>query len=409
MIVARGQITISVTKDGQYPAQEFAKSISGTVAPTSGWSKTPPACGTNEYLWMRTGIVIPPATSPVSWTTVRIGAIDGATGLPGALIRPRGEWKANTNYVNNTQYRDTIIYNSNTYSCRADHTSGSSFDVTKWTLFNDFVNVATQLLVAQNATIDILGTSGLFIGNLTKTQGWLMSEGAIKHNVTGVELTADGKFSLPDSGCILVGGKTFITNGKIVIDFIDVDNLKVKHLDGATGSFSKLVCKNNASCSIGFNDTERKMYFEGDMQHQGFDHINNRSYRFLTSDLWCRGEFGHWKMTTIKVSANSNSDFNVHIYGYGTDTNINKYAQAGQPIDCVVMEGRGNNVLRICDSVAFKKITVVNGSDYPKRVVYNHPNSLTYTIEKWGARTFVTADIARSSPPYFVNNLFIPK
>ena len=78
MIVARGQITISVTKDGQYPAQEFAKSKSGTVAPTSGWSKTPPACGTNEYLWMRTGIVIPPATSPVSWTTVRIGAIDAS-------------------------------------------------------------------------------------------------------------------------------------------------------------------------------------------------------------------------------------------------------------------------------------------------------------------------------------------
>ena len=32
---------------------------------------------------MRTGIVIPPATSPVSWTTVRIGAIDGATGAKG--------------------------------------------------------------------------------------------------------------------------------------------------------------------------------------------------------------------------------------------------------------------------------------------------------------------------------------
>ena len=27
MIVARGQITISVTKDGQYPVQEFAKFV----------------------------------------------------------------------------------------------------------------------------------------------------------------------------------------------------------------------------------------------------------------------------------------------------------------------------------------------------------------------------------------------
>ena len=83
MIVARGQITISVTKDGQYSVQEFAKSTSGTVAPTSGWSKAPPSCGTTEYLWMRTGVVIPPATSPASWATVRVGAINGATGAKG--------------------------------------------------------------------------------------------------------------------------------------------------------------------------------------------------------------------------------------------------------------------------------------------------------------------------------------
>ena len=83
MIVARGQITISVTKDGQYSVQEYAKSTSGTVAPVSGWGKTPPSCGTNEYLWMRTGVVIPPATSPASWVPVRIGAINGATGAKG--------------------------------------------------------------------------------------------------------------------------------------------------------------------------------------------------------------------------------------------------------------------------------------------------------------------------------------
>jgi hypothetical protein len=579
MIVARGQITISVTKDGQYPAQEFAKSTSGTVAPTSGWSKTPPACGTNEYLWMRTGIVIPPATSPVSWTTVRIGAIDGATGakgdkgetgptgsqgipgtsqffhvkysanangnpmsdtpntyigtavttsaaaptgytsykwvqlkgsqgpkgeqgiagptgangqtsylhikysdngttftanngetpgayigqytdftaadsntfsaytwtkvkgdkgdkgdtgatgakgdkgdtgptgsqgipgtsqyfhvkysanangnpmsdtpntyigtavttsataptgytsykwvqlkgsqgpkgeqgiagptgangqtsylhikysdngttftanngetpgayigqytdftaadsntfsaytwtkvkgdkgdkgdtgatgatgLPGALIRPRGEWKANTNYVNNTQYRDTIIYNGNTYSCRADHNSGSSFDVTKWTLFNEFINVATHLLVAQNATIDILGTSGLFIGNQAKTQGWLMTGGSIKHNVTGLELTADGKLSLPKTGAILVGGKTFISDGKIVADFIDVDKLAVTNLAAIKGTIAGFEIANNR---IGVADSDKGGVYSGLSLNRDF-------IKFSESDTW---------------------------------------------------------------------------------------------------------------------------
>ncbi|WP_321020294.1 hypothetical protein [Bacteroides sp.] len=285
MIVARGQITISVTKDGQYPVQEFAKSTSSTVAPTSGWVKTPPACSTTEYLWMRTGVVIPPATSPASWTTVRVGAINGATGeqgekgeigLPGSLLRPRGEWKANTNYVNNTQYRDTIIYNGNTYSCRADHNSGSSFDVTKWTLFNELINVATQLLVAQNATIDILGTSGLFIGNLSKTQGWLMTGGSIKHNVTGLELTADGKLSLPATGAMLVGNKTFISDGKIVTDFIDVDKLAVTNLAAIKGTIAGFEIANNR---IGVADSDKGGVYSGLSLYKDF-------IKFSESDTW---------------------------------------------------------------------------------------------------------------------------
>ncbi len=566
MIVARGQITISVTKDGQYPVQEFAKSTSSTVAPTSGWAKTPPACSTTEYLWMRTGVVIPPATSPASWTTVRIGAINGATGakgdkgetgptgsqgipgtsqyfhvkysansngnpmsdtpntyigtavttsstaptsytsykwvqlkgaqgvkgdqgiqgptgangqtsylhikysdngtsftanngetpgayigqyvdftatdstvfskyvwtkvkgdkgdqgdkgdkgeqgekgetgLPGSLLRPRGEWKANTNYVNNTQYRDTIIYNGNTYSCRADHNSGSSFDVTKWTLFNDFVNVATQLLVAQNATIDILGTSGLFVGNLSKTQGWLITGGSIKHNVTGLELTVDGKLSLPATGAMLVGNKTFITDGKIVTDFIDVKTLEVEKLKGATGTFkslqgTKLVNnKEVVMCEIGFSPTEGKMYFEGDMQHQGTykDPVKGeRSFRFYTADLWCRGQFGHYQMTSLLFNSASTSDFFAHIYNYGTDTTYHKYAQAGQPIDCIFLEGSGNYVLYVCDSPRRKFLTVVNASGYPKRVMMVYQDSRTDTIEPYRFKIFVTAETNTSKP-----------
>ena len=130
----------------------------------------------------------------------------GATGLSGALLRPRGNWKENTVYLNDSQYRDTIIYKSNTYVCRASHTSGTSFDVTKWTLFNECINVATEVLLAQNARIDVLGTSGIFVGNLEKTQGWIMSEGSIRHNVTGLELTADGRLVNPDGLEFSVGG-----------------------------------------------------------------------------------------------------------------------------------------------------------------------------------------------------------
>lgn len=744
--------------DGQYSVQEYAKSTSGTVAPVSGWGKAPPSCGTNEYLWMRTGVVIPPATSPASWTSVRIGSIDGGkggTGLTGALLRPRGVWKANTSYTNNSQYRDTVIYNSNTYICRTDHTSGNSFDVTKWTLFNEFINVATEVLLAQNATIDVLGTSGIFVGNLEKTQGWVMTEGSIKHNVTGLELTADGRLINPDGLEFSVGGienavqgtiqsgdnivpnsdyakqaethpgwdeslngilsatgwsdydssvtnpsqgyhahlntskfafpvfefktkymkqgglsysnldsygswttdglfrksptithnqitrekvyfytdipnavvqveikassesnydflfvgklddsnasyssyqdrvsgtgtntktisitvptvgqhfvivgyrkdssnsngsdcgwyrmvsgyvasssnisrssrtsvnieryisdmqvgdeyqlsfevysdttslnftyaidgsslrktfvsselnkwvtvsKTFIvksiasiptltftvapntgtgylrnvsikrlsglakeliktgiditrnkivltadtilmqsntgeemamfttgTDGKsrIKVDFIDVDNLKVKQLDGATGTFrrlqgTKLVDeKEIVMCEIGFSTDEGKMYFEGDMQHQGTynDPVNgNRSYRFLTSDLWCRGEFGHSVMTKIQVNFSYTCDVYVHVYGYGTDSTYHKYPQSGQPIDCICLSGEGNYVLYILGASPYKMVTVVNSSNTTKRVKINSSGAVD-ELPPWGSKQYITFNI----------------
>ena len=214
------------------------------------------------------------------------------------------------------------------------------------------------------------------------------------------------------------------TAGKPILkaENIDVDNLTAKKLDGAIGSFKKLTANNSngeEAGSITFGDTANTKsslnidfattWVGGDLYQQGYNSVEGRSWRFYASDIWCRGEFGHRVMTKIEVSANYDSNFNVRLYGYGTDTNVDKYPQSGQPIDCVILKGRGNNVLRICSSAEYKKVTVVNNSDYPKRVIYNQPNSLAYTIEAWGFRTFVTAGIATISSPYNVNNLYILK
>lgn len=386
------------------------------------WSTTPPTWQNGKYLWSKTKVTY---TDDSTWESdpVCITGSQGQTGLPGAMLRPRGVWAANTEYYHNDAFIDTVIYNGQNKLCKITHTSTSSFDSTKWEEFSEFVNVATNVLLAQNATIDVLGTSGIFVGNLEKTEGWLMTEGSIKHNQTGVELTADGKISLPESGGMTVGGKTFIEAGKIKTEFINVDTLEVTKLKGATGTFKELQAIDNAgkiqgkisfntegsgdNVSSSFNIDFSKTWISGDLYQQGYNSEEGRSWRFYTSDLWCRGEFGHRVMTTIKVFANNDWNFYVHIYGYGSDNNVDRYPQSGQPIDCIVMEGNGSYVLRICDSAAFKKVTVVNSSDYPKRVVYNQPSSLTYTIEPWKFVTFVTADIAKTSPPYYVNNLFI--
>ena len=388
------------------------------------WSSTSPTWQNGKYLWSKTKVTY---TDNSTWESdpVCITGSQGQTGLPGAMLRPRGVWAPNTEYYHNDAFIDTVIYNGQNKLCKITHTSTSSFDSTKWEEFSEFVNVATNVLLAQNATIDVLGTSGIFVGNLEKTEGWIMTEGAIKHNVTGVELTSDGKISLPETGGMTVGGKTFIEAGKIKTEFINVDTLEVTKLKGATGTFKELQAIDNAgkiqgkisfntegsgdNVSSSFNIDFSKTWISGDLYQQGYNSVEGRSWRFYASDIWCRGEFGHRAMTTIKVFANNDWNFYVHIYGYGSDNNVDRYPQSGQPIDCIVMEGNGNYVLRICDSATFKKITVVNSSDYPKRVVYNQPNSLTYTIEPWKYAIFVTADIAKTSPPYYVNNLFLDR
>lgn len=433
-VVLVDQQTIVVLKDGSNgkPGDDgvgikdvdvlFYLSSSATSLIGGSWSTTSPTWQNGKYLWSKTKVTY---TDDSTWESdpVCITGSQGQTGLPGAMLRPRGVWAANTEYYHNDAFIDTVIYNGQNKLCKITHTSTSSFDSTKWEEFSEFVNVATNVLLAQNATIDVLGTSGIFVGNLEKTEGWLMTEGSIKHNQTGVELTADGKISLPESGGMTVGGKTFIEAGKIKTEFINVDTLEVTKLKGATGTFKELQAIDNAgkiqgkisfntegsgdNVSSSFNIDFSKTWISGDLYQQGYNSEEGRSWRFYTSDLWCRGEFGHRVMTTIKVFANNDWNFYVHIYGYGSDNNVDRYPQSGQPIDCIVMEGNGNYVLRICDSATFKKVTVVNSSDYPKRVVYNQPSSLTYTIEPWKFVTFVTADIAKTSPPYYVNNLFI--
>ncbi|MFR3549509.1 MAG: hypothetical protein ACLTTW_04375 [Coprobacter sp.] len=84
MIVARGQITISVTKDGQYPVPESLRSLHlQPLHLQADGLRLRPLVVRPNICGCSTGVVIPPATSPASWTTVRIGAINGATGAKG--------------------------------------------------------------------------------------------------------------------------------------------------------------------------------------------------------------------------------------------------------------------------------------------------------------------------------------
>lgn len=209
------------------------------------WSSTSPTWQNGKYLWSKTKVTY---TDNSTWESdpVCITGSQGKTGLPGAMLRPRGVWAANTEYYHNDAFIDTVIYNGQNKLCKITHTSTSSFDSTKWEEFSEFVNVATNVLLAQNATIDVLGTSGIFVGNLEKTEGWMITEGGIKHNQTGFELTPDGGINTANGQLILTANSTLIrTNtGKDIalfkevdgVPMIDAKNINTENLVVTTGA-----------------------------------------------------------------------------------------------------------------------------------------------------------------------------
>lgn len=209
------------------------------------WSSTSPTWQNGKYLWSKTKVTY---TDDSTWESdpVCITGSQGQTGLPGAMLRPRGVWAPNTEYYHNDAFIDTVIYNGQNKLCKITHTSTSSFDSTKWEEFSEFVNVATNVLLAQNATIDVLGTSGIFVGNLEKTEGWMITEGGIKHNQTGFELTPDGGINTANGQLILTANSTLIrTNtGKDIalfkevdgVPMIDAKNINTENLVVTTGA-----------------------------------------------------------------------------------------------------------------------------------------------------------------------------
>ena len=72
---------------------------------------------------------------------------------------------------------------------------------------------------------------------------------------------------------------------------------------GVHGSFKTLDCVDsdgNVVGNIQFG-SDGRMWFSGDMYHQGYDNAKKRGYRFYAADVWCRGMFGHRQKTMALV------------------------------------------------------------------------------------------------------------
>lgn len=155
-------------------------------------------------------------------------------------------------------------------------------------------------------------------------------------------------------------------------------------LTGVTGSFKSLNCVNSEGKTVGGISfgTDGKMWFSGDMYHQGYDYTNKRSYRLYSSDLWCRGNFGASGRNTLVVlgsygyfyvnglntetgkvyvslvSAQSSAKetyYTIPLYGTSGDA-------AGFPVDLVIIRTSGTYRYLLSGDKS-QRVTVVNAHD----------------------------------------------
>lgn len=178
----------------------------------------------------------------------------------------------------------------------------------------------------------------------------------------------NGKFKALDAE---IKGKIIATSGEFT-----------GTLNGVEGTFKvlKAVDKNgNTKASIYFSASDSCLTFEGDMQHQGS--LNGRSLRFLSSDIWCRGVFGHYAKTVavvkgsymyvypkgvddsgvyVNLSSGKTSDgttfYYIPLYGGGT-------GWAGMPIDIVVLNVTYKHYYAFTGMATGKEWRVINGND----------------------------------------------
>lgn len=217
----------------------FQKSADGTTTKPVAVNKGEWEAGTYYYydevthkgsLWLCTADSTSeePSASSIGWVEeVASGA--GSPGPAGPALRSRGVWSASETYINGGEFRDWVLYGEHNYRYVvkegiATVPAGTlPTDTAYWTSFNEMEPVATRVLLADNAWIDILSTNGIRIGN----NGWELTDGEIRHKTSGLKLTKDGKLVAPDGLSLVVGEENIDDYTQQKIDSVEIGTVNL--------------------------------------------------------------------------------------------------------------------------------------------------------------------------------------
>ena len=162
--------------------------------------------------------------------------------------------------------------------------------------------------------------AGLFVSQVNEKG--LVNKGqmniAISNGISTATIQAD-QINLTGHTMAFTGGQITITTDNFTLD--GSGNMWCQNgtfsgmVSGVHGSFKKLDCvdsNGNVVGSIKFG-SDGRLWFSGDMYHQGYDNAKKRNYRFYAADILCRGMFGHRQKTVAYV-------FNTYMAIYNKDS-----------------------------------------------------------------------------------------
>ena len=188
---------------------------SGTTAPTDGvWdTKIPNITDEKPYLWTRTIFKYTNGSSATSFSVA-------TRGTKGALMREHDGFESGKyKYLSGSgaeEYIDVVCINGKWWQCIVtydDKTDTPSLDDGHWTEMSNYKSIATHLLLAKNATINMLGSNQINLYN--PTGGAMFGSFRVVDDDNDYALWLGGKDGKSASFAVTRGGAIKATAGTI--------------------------------------------------------------------------------------------------------------------------------------------------------------------------------------------------
>ena len=188
---------------------------SGTTKPTGTWNTSiPNITDANPYLWTRTIFVYTNGTrSDPSFSVA-------TRGTKGALMREHDGFESGSyKYLSGSgaeAYVDVVCVNGKWYQCTKTYdsaTSSPSLTDGHWTEMSNYKSIATHLLLAENATINMLGSNQINLYN--PTGGAMYGSFRVVDDDNDWSLWLGGKDGKSASFAVTRGGAIKATAGTI--------------------------------------------------------------------------------------------------------------------------------------------------------------------------------------------------